>query len=97
MMNFPFSKPRISFQIKVLVPVITVMALLTATTIWLVNRRISDQLRRNAAEHLETAGNIFKKIQESRASELTSKFRNFKNEPRFKAAIASADVATLKY
>ena len=71
-MNFSSLKTRISFQVKILVPVITVMVLLAAVTIWLVNRRISAQLHENAAEHLDTAAKIFQKLQASQADNLFS-------------------------
>ena len=61
------------------------MVLLMAVTMWLVNRRISEQLHKQAAEQLDTAGKIFEKIQANRANFLAVKYRNLINEPRFKA------------
>lgn len=90
-MGFSSLKARISFQVKVLVPVVTVMVLLMAVTIWLVNRRISEQLHTQAAEQLDTAGRIFEKIQANRANVLVSKYRNLINEPRFRAVTETTD------
>ncbi len=87
---------RVSFQAKVLVPAIGVMVLLTALLLWLQARHTSTQLHQNAGEQLETAARVFQRIQESRARELISKYRNLLNEPRFKAVTKNADFATIK-
>ncbi|HZQ46571.1 MAG TPA: cache domain-containing protein, partial [Verrucomicrobiae bacterium] len=89
-------KSRISFQVKVLVPVVTVMVLLMAVTIWLVNRRVSEQLHEQAAEQLDTAGKIFEMMQANRANALVSKYRNLINEPRFRAVTERTDFETVK-
>ena len=89
-------KTRISFQVKVLFPVVTVMVLLMVVTMWLVNRRISEQLHVQAAEHLDTAGKIFEKIQANRANVLVSKYRSLINEPRFRAVTETTDFETEK-
>ena len=89
-------KARLSFQIKVLIPVIVVMALLMAVTMWLVNHRISEQLHKQAAEQLDTASKIFEKIQANRANVLVSKYRNLINEPRFRAVTEETDFETAR-
>src|SRR5580704_5802096 len=89
-------KTRISFQVKVLFPVVTVMVLLMVVTMWLVNRRISEQLHVQAAEHLDTAGKIFEKIQANRANVLVSKYRSLINEPRFRAVTETTDFETAR-
>ncbi len=91
----PF-KVRLSFQVKVLIPVIAVMALLMAGTMWLVNRRIGEQLHKQAAEQLDTASKIFEKIQANRANVLVSKYRNLINEPRFRAVTEETDFDTAR-
>src|SRR5438309_709801 len=51
----------------------------------LVNRRVSEQIRVNAAEQLETAESVLKVTQQNRESELLLRYRNVVNEPRVKA------------
>ncbi len=93
-MNIPFLKLRLSFQAKVLVPVIAVLVLLTGTTIWVVNERISAQLRYQAAQQLDTADKVFHYAQKIRADHLLSRYRNVINEPRFKAVVTKTDSQT---
>jgi signal transduction histidine kinase len=91
----PFSfKRRVSFQAKVLIPVVAVMTLLTAAAMWLVNHRFSEQLRRQTGEQLDTADKIFDQIVENRANELPAKYRLLLNEPRFKAVTRGTDFET---
>ena len=90
-MNFSSSKQRLSFQVKVLVPVITIMVLLTAMTIWLVNRRISAQLEAQAAAQLDKDHSIFAKLQEIRSNGLLSKYRNISTDSRYIALIQKAE------
>jgi two-component system, NtrC family, sensor kinase len=93
MNNVP-SRPRFSFQTKVLVPVVAMMVLLIATTIWLVDRRIGAQVRDDASDQLLTASKIVRKSQQIRVDNLKARFRNVVNEPRFKAAAQLADMET---
>ncbi len=85
------SNARVSFQAKVLVPVITVMVALTAVTIWLVNERISAQLEDQATLQLDNYHAIFTKLQENRNSNLVSKDRSIGADARYIAFIRSAD------
>ncbi|HZV33068.1 MAG TPA: ATP-binding protein [Verrucomicrobiae bacterium] len=91
------SKIRFSFQLKVLLPVLTVMMLLMAVTIWLVDARISEQMHQNAASQLATADVIFKQLHLHQTATLLSKNRNALNEPRIKAVTQSADLPTIKH
>ncbi len=93
MNRIPF-RARFSFQTKVLVPVVLVMVLLTAATIWVVNRRIGSQVRDDAADQLLTASKIVKKSQQIRVDNLKARYRNVVNEPRFKATTQLADLET---
>jgi len=93
-MSLSTFKARFSFQVKVLLPVVTVMVLLMAVMMWLVNLRISRQLHEQAANELDTAGKIFKKGQENRAANLLSQYRHIANEPRFKAVTRQTEFKT---
>ena len=86
-MNPPTFKARMSFQAKVLIPVVCVMILLTAVTVWLVNQRIGEQLEAQASERLNTAKKHFQTSQEIRANSLIRQYRNLNDEPRFNSFI----------
>ncbi len=93
-MNPSSFKRRISFQAKVLVPVVTVMILLVAATMWLVNRRISAQLHEQAVRELDISRTSFLNRQHVDAGYILSGYRDLVNEPRFKAVTKTADFAT---
>ena len=77
---------KISFRTKVLVPVVVVMVLLLAVSMWLMNWRFKEQIQTGAAAELKTAGEALQWMQQDRAAALLANFRNAKSEPRFKAA-----------
>lgn len=80
-----------SFQAKVLVPVVSVMMLLTATLIWMGNRRTLQQFRTDTVEQLETAEAVFRNWQRSRADDLLSRYQIIANEPNFQGIARDAD------
>jgi two-component system, NtrC family, sensor kinase len=86
-MSIPSLRARISFQAKILIPVITVMVLLIAITMWMVGQRIKTQIETEAAaKQLNTANRVFQNLQSVHATNLVSRYRTVINEPRFKAA-----------
>jgi len=84
-MNLRRAFSNASFHTKVLVPVIVVMALSVAVSMWFINQRIKSQIRENAAEQLNTAESNLKVTQQHRDDELLLRYRNVVNEPRIKA------------
>src|SRR5581483_7061190 len=78
-----------NFRTKVLVPVIVVMALLVAISMWLVNGRVKGQIHENASEQLDAAEANLKITQTNRDNELLLRFKNVAHEPRIKAFTAS--------
>src|SRR5436189_5246014 len=86
-----------SFQSKVLAPVIGTMVLLVLVTMWIINRRITDQIEAAAGRELVTADAVFKDSQTIRARNLMRRFLNVPNEPRFKAVSQLADANTLRF
>ena len=86
-MSIASLKARISFQAKVLIPVVLVMVSLIAVTEWLISRRISVQLEQQAAQQLDTAESIFQKFEAVRMRDLSSSFRGLNNEPKYRALI----------
>jgi len=96
MLRLPQPK-RLSFQAKVLIPAVSVMVLLVAVTMWVVNGRISRQLKREAARSLVTAEAVFKNTLGIRSKNLLLRFRNLPNEPRYLAALQTADPSTIQH
>jgi signal transduction histidine kinase/ActR/RegA family two-component response regulator len=96
MHRLPYST-RLSFQAKVLIPAVSVMVLLVAVTMWVVNRRISRQLKREAAQSLVTAEAVFKNTLGIRTKNLLLRFRNLPNEPRYLAALQTAEPKTIQH
>jgi signal transduction histidine kinase len=89
------TKWRKSFQVKVLVPVIAVMALLMGVTMWVVNERISAQLQNEAAQQLETDNRIFVMSQETRLTNMLLRYRPIMGDRRYLAFIETTDDGTL--
>src|SRR5580698_1376505 len=94
-MSFSTFKARITFQMKVLVPVVTVLVLLIAAAMWVVNQRITTQVRTEAARQLETANAVFTNTRVMRAENFFARFRGVMEEASFKATIASGDSPTI--
>ena len=94
-MGQPEHKVRLSFQLKVLLPVLAALVLLPTITFWIVNRYISRQMQDEANQTLQTAEAVFRNSLDIRARNLTSRFRNAANDPRFKAVAKLGDPRTL--
>ncbi len=93
-MGQPEHKVRLSFQLKVLFPVLAALVLLPAITLWIVNRYISLQMQDEARQSLQTAEAVFRNSLDIRARNLVSRFRNSANDPRFKATVKRAHLPT---
>ncbi len=93
----PHSRPRLrfGFQTKVLVPVLALLVLLPALTLWIVDRHISDQMEEEASSTLSTAEAVFRQSLAIRQRSLVSRFRNAVHEPRFRAVAGLGDVKTM--
>jgi HAMP domain-containing protein len=96
-MNRLLISVRLSFQARVLIPVVTIMVLLVIVPMAMVSRRMSSQLEAGASEKLATADAVFKNLQSIRANNLLLRYRNVPNEPRFKAVAQKSDPETLRF
>ena len=76
---------RFSFQTKVLVPVLTVLVLLPAITLWVVTRSMTNQVKLEARQSLVTAETFFQQLLELRARDLLLRFRNAVNESSYRS------------
>src|SRR6185503_11158989 len=89
-------KRRLSFQAKVLIPVVAIMVILVAATLLVVNRRITDEFQIEAAQKLSVAAGVFNNSQKIRTRNLLSRYRNVPNEPRCKAVLQTGDPKTAR-
>jgi signal transduction histidine kinase/CheY-like chemotaxis protein len=96
-MSRPTRPVRLSFQAKVLLPVVAIMMLLVGITMWVVNQRISRQLQREAGQSLVTAEAVFRNTLAIRTKNLLLRFRNLPNEPRYLAALQTAEPKTIQH
>lgn len=76
---------RLSFQVKVLLPVLAAMVLLPAITLWIVDGAITKQVEDEAQKALSTAESVFRQTLDFRAREVLNRFRNAANEPSYRA------------
>ncbi|MCI0534918.1 MAG: HAMP domain-containing protein, partial [Verrucomicrobiales bacterium] len=83
-----------SFRAKVIAPVVAVMVLLMAVSMWLVNLRITKQLQDGAAEVLVMADAVLKNSHETQANDFYIRYRNVVNQPRLKAVTTTTDKKT---
>lgn len=89
---------NVSFQAKVLIPVITVMVLLLAVTLLVVNLRFKQQTEENARAELAAANQRFLHSQIVQQDKLRLWFRILANEPKYRAAFMNVpfDPATVR-
>ncbi len=86
---------KVNFSTKVLVPVVTIMVLLLAITVWTVNHRLAQQFQVEARRSLQRADVEFRNAQKGRTKNLVQRLRNLRNEPRYKAVIQSGNLPAL--
>ncbi|HSY74777.1 MAG TPA: HAMP domain-containing protein, partial [Dongiaceae bacterium] len=84
-----------SFRTKVLAPVIIVMALLVAVTVFVVNYLVTEQFFAEAKDNLATANNYFLNSQQLHQRVLKLRFGNLPNEPRYRSVFQLGDAPTL--
>jgi len=86
---------QVSFSTKVIVPVVATMVLLMGITVWMVNERLTEQFQAEAVRNLDRAAAEFHIARRSSTRNLVDRLRNLRNEPRYKALLASGHVPTL--
>ncbi len=75
-MPAPGSQLRLSFQTKVLVPVLAASVLLMSITFWIVNRYMSEQMVVGAEHMLNSANSVFVKSLAIREENIAQRFSN---------------------
>jgi len=88
---------KANFRTKVLAPVILVMVLLLAVTVFVMNRRIMRQFQTEAQHTLGTADSVFQDLQRIHSNDLLLRFHGLVHEPLYVAtfSLPTADPATL--
>ncbi len=75
----------LNFRMKVIVPVVGVMIVLMATSMGLINQRITRQVQADAGEQLAKADAVLNHIQQMRMDALLATYRKVESEPMFKS------------
>jgi signal transduction histidine kinase/ActR/RegA family two-component response regulator len=88
---------RASFNTKVIVPVLLVMAGLVGLTSWIINIRIRDLVRSHAVSELNTASEVFEQFQTIRLRDLLARCRSITIQPRFQAVAALGESKTMEF
>ena len=65
-MDEPRHQVRLSFQLKVLLPVLAALVLVPAITLWIVNQYVSRQMQDESRQTLHTSENVFQQLLELR-------------------------------
>src|SRR5688572_19017549 len=81
---------------RVLIPVVAVMVLLVAATMYVVNQRLKLQLRNEAAQALQTADAVFRNSQKERARTLVLRYQNIPTTPHFRAVFQQEHPNTIQ-
>ncbi|MEO6874094.1 MAG: ATP-binding protein [Opitutaceae bacterium] len=87
---------RFSLQAKVMAAVMTLLIVLPAITIWVVDRSITRQTREDAGSALTTARAVFLQSMGNRAVSLTPGYRNVVGDTRFLKVVKLNDANTTR-
>ena len=94
MNNESKSKLKLSFQAKVLIPVLTFLILFPIVTVWILDRHVEASAKEEARQTLSTVSAVFRNSLDLIERTLEVRFRNMVNEPRFKAIAQLGDADT---
>jgi signal transduction histidine kinase/CheY-like chemotaxis protein len=87
---------RFSLQAKVMAAVLTLLIVLPAITLWVVDRNITQQTHEDAASALTTARAVFLQSLGNRAGGLVSRYRNLPGDVRFLKVVGLNDPSTMQ-
>src|SRR5919106_1238882 len=94
-MAVSFNKLHLSFQAKVIIPVVALLIFFLAFIVWLVNGRITDLFEEETRQTLRTAEAVFRNSFDIRTRNLILRYQGVANEPRFKAVAQLSDSRTM--
>lgn len=89
------ARHRFGFKTRVLAPVGAIILLLFGSTLWIINVRLTDAVRRQASDNLDVIASVFENFQELRGQDLMLRARNIQSDPRFKAVTQVGDPKTM--
>jgi two-component system, NtrC family, sensor kinase len=89
-------KIRLSFQAKVLIPVVALLVLLPAVTLVFVQRSSFQHLAREARAQLLTVDAVFQNSLIARGRQLIDRYNNVVSDPRFRAVSQLPNGATMR-
>ena len=87
---------RFSLQAKVMAAVLTLLIVLPAITLWVVDKNITRQTLYDAGSALTTARAVFIQSLDNRAGGLGSRYRNIPSNPRFLKVVGLEDAKTMQ-
>ncbi|MDB6129093.1 MAG: hypothetical protein JWM04_200 [Verrucomicrobiales bacterium] len=87
---------RVSFQTKILLPVILILVLLMGITTWFVAHRLTDQIETEARTKLATAESVFSYFRDLHRENLIARYQNISNEPKVRAIAQLGDAPTTR-
>ena len=84
-----------NFRIKVLLPMIAVMVVMLALTVWFVEYHTKLQVENDAREALKSCDSTFHQLQINRQNNLQLRLQLLANEPKYRAAFMTLDAKTI--
>ncbi|HVU17172.1 MAG TPA: ATP-binding protein [Candidatus Didemnitutus sp.] len=88
-MTTPARGPRLSFQAKVLLPVLAALVLLPCLTLYIVNSYIERQVLTEARQTLSTAEVVFRKTLATRTNDLAARFESATQEKSYRSIVTN--------
>ncbi|HTI72803.1 MAG TPA: ATP-binding protein [Candidatus Limnocylindria bacterium] len=88
--------PTISFQTKILAPVVTIIGTVIIAASWVVNSHYASQVESESAEKLATSESVFLNTLGRNKSALLGRYTNAPSEPRIRAVLNSHDSKTIE-
>lgn len=89
-------KLKLSFQAKVLLPVVALLVLLPAVTVLFVQKSSFQHLLRDARAQLLTVDGVFQNSLVLRGRQALARYQNLANDPKFRAVSQLVDEATMR-
>lgn len=86
--------PHAGFRAKVLAPMICVLVVMLAVTVWFVDHSIQRQVEASARNALTTDDTVFRNLQLKNQSSLRLRFQSLANESQYRAAFELQDYNT---
>src|SRR6516225_840472 len=90
------ARPKLSFSIKVLTPVVSSMVLLLGIAVWILDSHTTRQFETEAARRLLMADESVRKSQDLLTKNLLLRYRNLPQEPRYKVQLNGSDPTALR-